>query len=143
MKKILLIAGISFLSVSSGLSIVQASSIEARKSAKNICDFTETTELNVRFDLMVEKAMLADAEVKKIQSEITEIAKESGIELISLKSMNFNLNSQRRNQGDWFQLNGNLRYTIDDYDQSLSFVDKLKQADYQVSLSMNAYQQCR
>ena len=143
MNKIITVVYICFFSVVSMFSVVHASSIEVRKAVTNSCDFTETVELNVRFDLIVEKAILADDEVKKIKSDIEKIAKNSGIELITLKSMNFNLNSQRRNQGNWYQFNGNIRYTINDYQQSLAFVDELKQSDYQVSLSMNAYQNCR
>ena len=141
-KKVILLS-ICLLGLSSVTSNGYSRSIKAieGQESNKICKFNETAEVNIRFDLSVEKATEADAEIEKIKTKITVIAKEQGSNLITLKSMNFNLNSQPDSQGGRYQLNGNMRYVIDSYQQSLELIDSLKNAGYRVSLSVNKYRE--
>ncbi len=105
----------------------------------NQCAFQETAELSIRFELFVDKAASANDEIEKIKANINSISKQQEIELITLKSLNFNLNSQRESHGNRYQLNGNMRYQIDTYQKSFALVDALKEAGYRVSLNVNQY----
>ena len=105
----------------------------------NECAFQETAELGIRFELFVEKAASANDEIEKIKVNINSISKQQKIELITLKSLNFNLNSQTQSQGSRYQLTGNMRYQIDAYPKSFALVDALKEAGYRVSLNVNKY----
>ena len=139
MNKKLLLLSLSFLSLFCLISPAYSSAIEAKQSSINNCDFQETSELTIRFDLFVEKATSANEKIESIKASFDSAAKQQDIKVTNLKSLNFNLNSQRENQGSRYQLSGSIRYQIDAYEKSYILMDALKESGYRVSLNVNKY----
>ena len=133
----------TFLSVTLFSLLCFASQVSSSEKIQQLstkkCAFQETAELSIRFESFVDKAVSANDEIEKIKADISAIAKQQEISLITLKSMNFNLNSQRENQGNRYQLSGNMRYQLDVYQKSFAILDALKDAGYRVSLNVNQY----
>ncbi|GEM_PF-2159588 len=129
--------------------------VEARKDVQyENCEMLESIMLDVTFSNVPIDITYVKQEAGKIQL----LAKDMGIEDITIQNMSYNtynnnssggcgqaLSEEHKLNGDTaeYKLSGYLSFMIDNAEKAKSLMDKLIEQGYNVNFSMSAYRQCQ
>lgn len=129
-----------FLSLFLFLISTSSSSAENRVAAPK-CGMTETSQLSISFNWFEDDISKVKGKFDKNINEIEKIAKEMGVEKISVQSLNYNISSQNYGSGpsSQFQLSGSVSFLVSPVEGAEKLLVDLVKKNYQASLNVSSY----
>lgn len=136
MRNLFIILSLSLLIIS----VADSCYAEKRVAAGN-CGMTETSQLSVSFNWFESDVSNVKGKFDKNINEIQNIAKEQGVEKISVQSLNYNISSQNYGGSptSQFQLNGSVSFLVTPVDGAEKLLIDLVKKNYQASLNVSSY----